>query len=245
MALTTAIFNLIALTAIGYALWVRRITWTCRWEIAVTLGITLDGVGLFLTTPAGQGTVGRALRTVTGQTYLATTLGHLCIVASAAALSYSLLSRLSTDDGLHRSFTRWVKRPTVTAALVLLAVFSLGNLGSSGLERLETVWTHFYWIVLAVTLTYLFGYAGIALWHLRRYPRHRVVANLYLVACGSGLIATTARLAWLLPAESTDSASMIAVMFGSLWLTGFAVGAAVSWKRKTSEFKTLRAVVAA
>ena len=43
MALTTLIA--ITLCCIAWSLWIRRVTWSSRWEVAATLNIALQGAG--------------------------------------------------------------------------------------------------------------------------------------------------------------------------------------------------------
>ena len=46
MALATLIA--ITLGCIGWSLWIRRVTWSCRWEVAATLNIALQGLAVIL-----------------------------------------------------------------------------------------------------------------------------------------------------------------------------------------------------
>ena len=41
----------ITLMCITWSLWIRRVTWGCRWEVAATLNIALQGVAVFLMSP--------------------------------------------------------------------------------------------------------------------------------------------------------------------------------------------------
>ena len=49
MALTALI--VITLASISWSLWIRRLTWHCRWEVAATLNIALQGCAVALMSP--------------------------------------------------------------------------------------------------------------------------------------------------------------------------------------------------
>src|SRR3954466_4853995 len=56
MALATLIA--ITLSYADWSLWVRPVTWTCRWEVAATLNIALHGAAVFLMSPFASETIG-------------------------------------------------------------------------------------------------------------------------------------------------------------------------------------------
>src|SRR5215216_5687612 len=55
MALATLIA--ITLTCIGWSLWIRRVTWSSRWEFAATLNIALQGGAVLLMSPWASATL--------------------------------------------------------------------------------------------------------------------------------------------------------------------------------------------
>lgn len=241
---TIAIINTLTLASIGWSIWVRRITWTCRWELTVTLGITLDGIGLLLTTVA-KPVANRLLHSMIGIWNVSTIFSHICFVSSACLIAYSLLSRLATDDDLHRMFTRWVKRPATLAVIAMMAVFTAGDIGAQAAAlTYPTPWVFAYRAIVFATMIYLLGYACVALLTLRRYRRHRVVADLYLVACMCGMVSCLVRLAYLptMP-DRPQFGDLLAVGLSTLWLAGYALTASWSWRRKTQEFRRVRDVV--
>ena len=65
MALT--ILLLITLASVLWSLWIRRVTWHCRWEVAATLNIALQGFAVALMSPLASETVGVAHHTVIWQ----------------------------------------------------------------------------------------------------------------------------------------------------------------------------------
>ena len=52
-----ALAALIAITTgcIAWSLWIRRVTWSCRWEVAATLNIALQGAAILVDVTAGVG----------------------------------------------------------------------------------------------------------------------------------------------------------------------------------------------
>ena len=61
MALATRIA--ITPCCVGWSLWIRRVTWTCRWELAATLNSALRGAAVFLMSPFASETIGHWLHT--------------------------------------------------------------------------------------------------------------------------------------------------------------------------------------
>ena len=70
MALATLLA--ITIACIGWSLWIRRVTWTCRWEVAATLNIALQGLAVLLMSPLASETVGHWLHALTGKPILVT-----------------------------------------------------------------------------------------------------------------------------------------------------------------------------
>jgi hypothetical protein len=124
---------------------------------------------------------------------------------------------------------------------VLLATFSIGSgariYRADFFEVPTDFWLSAYWLLLCGTLIYLLGYGSRALLVLRKDPRSRRVANIYLVASASGIIACTVRIVTacvpvLQPIESGTVVWFFACMCGA----GFALTSAQSWRIKTKWF---------
>ena len=62
-----AILIAITLLCIAWSLWIRRITWSCRWEVAATLNIALQGLAVLLMSPWASETIGHVLHDLTGK----------------------------------------------------------------------------------------------------------------------------------------------------------------------------------
>ncbi len=101
-----AITFLIALTlaSVAWSLWIRRVTWRCRWEVAATLNIALQGCAVALMSPAASATLGVTLHDLTGKWNLEDYLGHDCYIVAASAIVYNALGRLADDAALQKSF---------------------------------------------------------------------------------------------------------------------------------------------
>ncbi len=49
--MSIGVLIVITLSCITWSLWIRRVTWGCRWEVAATLNIALQGLAVFLMSP--------------------------------------------------------------------------------------------------------------------------------------------------------------------------------------------------
>ena len=167
---------LIAVTvaSISWSLWIRRVTWHCRWEVAATLNIALQGCAVALMSPPASATLGVALHHLTGKWNLEDYLGHDCYIVAASAMVYNALGRLSDDDAMQKSFKQYVERPATLCIPLLLATFSVSNGAKFYLadffEMPTDFWLNMYWLLLGGTLTYLLGYGMRALLVLRNDP---------------------------------------------------------------------------
>ncbi len=172
MALTALIT--ITLASIAWSLWIRRVTWHCRWEVAATLNIALQGCAVALMSPLSAETLGVALHRITGEWNLQNYVGHDCYIVAASAIVYNAVGRLADDDALQASFKQYVERPATLCIPLLLATFSL-SYGSKTYARdffeLPTdFWLTVYWVLLCGTLAYLLTFGSRALLVLRQGP---------------------------------------------------------------------------
>jgi hypothetical protein len=236
-----AVLITVTLVCIAWSLWIRRVTWSCRWEVAATLNIALQGVTVLLMTPLASETLGHWLHAITGMWNLEDYIGHDMYVVAASAIVYNALGRLQDDNAMQTTFKQYVERPATLCIPLLLATFSLGNgaaIYSADFFELRTdFWLSTYWILLCGTLIYLLGYGSRALLILRRDPRSRKIANIYLAASVSGILACTVRIVTVLvpslqPVENGTLVWVFACMCGA----GFALTSAYSWRIKTKWF---------
>jgi hypothetical protein len=239
-----ALTFLIALTlvSVGWSLWIRRLTWHCRWEVAATLNIALQGCAVALMSPAASATLGVALHRLTGKWNLEDYLGHDCYVVAASAIVYNALGRLSDDATTQRLFKQYIERPATLCIPLLLATFSLGNgakIYRADFFKVPTdFWLDIYWLLLCGTLIYLLGFGVRALLALRKDPRSRRIANVYLVASVSGILACAIRIstAFITPLQRLEGGSLV-WFFACLCGAGFALTAAHSWRQKVKWFQ--------
>lgn len=235
-----ALAMLLAITIVlmGWSLWIRRMTWSCRWEIAASLNIALQALAVLLMSPLASQTLGPLLHRLTGMWNVEDYLGHDAYVVAASAIVYNTLGRLQDDDVLQQTFRQYVERPATLCIPILLATFSM----SAGaaiyhpdfFELHTDIWLTAYWVVLCGMLLYLLGFGARALLILRRDPRSRWTADVYLIATASGMLACTVRIvtACVPTLQSTTSALLVWAFACSCGVV-FAMAAAQSWRSKT------------
>jgi len=149
----------------------------CRWEVAATLNIALQGAAVFLMSPFASETIGQALHRLTGTWNLEDDIGHDCYIVAASAIVYNALGRLQDDHALQEAFKQYVERPVTLCIPLLLATFSVGN--GAAIYRPDffdvptDFWLSTYWLLLCGLLIYLLVYGSRALLILRlsRWPR--------------------------------------------------------------------------
>jgi hypothetical protein len=232
----------ITLASIAWSLWIRRVTWHCRWEVAATLNIALQGCAVALMSPLSSETLGVALHRITGEWNLQNYVGHDCYIVAASAIVYNAVGRLEDDHALQASFKQYVERPATLCIPLLLATFSLSG-GSKAYARdffaLRTdFWLSVYWVLLTATLAYLLVFGSRALLVLRKDPRSRNIANAYLVASASGVSACAVRMvSAVIPALQGPVATGLIWLFACGCGAGFALTSAQSWRQKIRWFQ--------
>ncbi|HEX7426678.1 MAG TPA: hypothetical protein VF328_06830 [Mycobacterium sp.] len=239
MALATLLA--LTITCIAWSLWIRRVTWTCRWEVAATLNIALQGAAVLLMSPLASETLGHWLHDLTGKWNLEDYIGHDCYIVAASAIVYNSLGRLQDDNAMQRSFKQYVERPATLCIPLLLVTFSVGNgariYKPDFFDVPTDFWLNLYWLLLCGTLIYLLGYGIRALLVLRKDPRSRTIANFYLVASASGIMACLVRIttAYVTPVQALEGGNLV-WFFACLCGAGFALASAHSWRIKTKWF---------
>lgn len=236
-----AVLIAITLLCIAWSLWIRRVTWTCRWEVAATLNIAFQGGAILLMSPLASDTVGRALHAVTGMWNLEDFVGHDLYIVAASAIVYNAVGRLQDDHQMQRAFRQYVELPATLCIPLLLAAFSLSsahNVYARDFFASPTDgWLSLYWVILGGILIYLLGYGARALLVLRKDPRSRRIANVYLVACASGIIACIIRImSAVFPAFLAWERGVFVWVFACACGAGFALSSAHSWRIKTRWF---------
>jgi hypothetical protein len=236
-----AILISVTLACIAWSLWIRRVTWSCRWEVAATLNIALQGATVFLMSPLASETLGHWLHALTGMWNLEDYIGHDMYVVAASAIVYNALGRLQDDHAMQTTFKQYVERPATLCIPLLLAAFSLGNgarvYQADFFELPTDAWLSVYWLLLCGTLIYLLGYGSRALMVLRKDPRSRTIANIYLAASVCGIMACVVRIVTaLVPALQPIENGTLVWVFACMCGAGFALTSAHSWRIKTKWF---------
>jgi hypothetical protein len=236
-----AVLITVTMACIAWSLWIRRVTWSCRWEVAATLNIALQGATVFLMSPFASETLGHWLHALTGMWNLEDYIGHDLYVVAASAIVYNALGRLQDDHAMQTTFKQYVERPATLCIPLLLATFSLGNgaaIYQADFFQLPTdAWLSAYWLLLCGTLIYLLGYGSRALLVLRKDPRSRTVANVYLAASVSGMMACVVRIVTaLVPSLQPIENGTLVWFFACMCGAGFALMSAHSWRVKTKWF---------
>lgn len=239
MALASLI--VITLGCIAWSLWIRRVTWSCRWEVAATLNIALQGLAVLLMSPLASETLGQWLHAMTGMWNLEDYIGHDCYIVAASAVVYNALGRLQDDHSLQTSFKQYIERPATLCIPLLLVTFSVGNGAAvyrpDFFEVPTDFWLNMYWLLLCGLLIYLLGYGARALLVLRKDPRSRHIANVYLLASASGIAACAVRIttAYVTPLQTIEGGTLV-WLFACGCGAGFALTSAQSWRLKTKWF---------
>jgi hypothetical protein len=201
----------------------------------------LQGLAVLLMSPIASATLGHWLHALTGKWNLEDYIGHDCYIVAASAIVYNALGRLQDDHHMQRSFKQWVERPATLCIPLLLATFTLGNgariYKPDFFEVPTDFWLNTYWLLLCGTLIYLLGYGSRALLVLRKDPRSRRIANVYLVASASGILACVVRIitAYVTPIQALEGGTLV-WFFACMCGAGFALASAHSWRIKTKWF---------
>ncbi|WP_029115541.1 hypothetical protein [Mycobacterium sp. URHB0044] len=239
--MTLTVLIAITTACIAWSLWIRRVTWSCRWEVAATLNIALQGVTVLLMSPFASETLGHWLHALTGKWNLEDYIGHDLYIVAASAVVYNALGRLQDDHAMQRTFKQYVELPATICIPLLLATFTLGNgahvYAADFFDVPTDIWLTIYWLMLCATLIYLLGYGARALLVLRKDPRSRRVANVYLIASLSGIMACLVRVVTaLVPSLQSLEKGTLVWIFACLCGAGFALTSAHSWRIKTKWF---------
>lgn len=227
------------LACVTWSLWVRRITWHCRWEVAATLNIALQGAAVTLMSPFTSATIGRWLHSLTGHWNLEDYLAHDCYIVAASAIVYNCIGRLGDDDIMRRRFAWAVEKPATICIPLGLAFFTVGNGAHIYQPDFFDVptdgWLTGYWTIVCGTLLWLLIYSHCALSKVGRDPRNRQMSIAYRIATSAGIIACTVRLVTAyIPSLQLREGGNLVWIFACLCGAIFAVASAYSWSRKVT-----------
>jgi hypothetical protein len=223
-----------------WTIWERRWTLfapTLRAKVSertMTSWLLCTVIGLFLMTPLSEDSIGWALHAVTGQWNLDDYFGHTLIIGAAGDFGINVGCRLHMPiEHVLESFRRNFLMPYTVIVPVMLFLF----VHSPNADRRQPDmmaaptdwWLDFYWTLLAGFLIYIFRGTMIGLFYLRRDPRNRHTATIYIAACAAGIFGCTVRIAttWL-DINCADCMWWVSCVGGAT----IAYAAAASWRAK-------------
>lgn len=223
------------IATIAWSLWVRRLTWTCKQELAATMNIALQGGAVILMSPMASATAGHWLHSWTGMHNLEDLIGHDLYVVAASSIIVDALYRLDVD--LNEKFRKFVELPATVVIPGLITIFTAGDAVRAyraDFFRLPVTdtWMMAYWIALCGMLAYLLIYSLRALVPLWRERESRRIASVYMFATLCGVGACMARIFTAqLPLEDQDTmwASLMVWVPAALCGAIFAAAAGWSW----------------
>lgn len=238
MALAALI--ILTLASVAWSLWIRRVTFRCRWEVAASICILFQGLAVLLMSSPASATIGVLLHHVTGVWNLEDYLAGDCYIVSTAALAYrAVISISETDSDVQLAFRQYVERPATLCIPILLCAFlysdATGTYYSAFFDAPTDGWLKLYWFLLAGILIHLLVYGMWEFRVLHEDPRSRVVADLYLMASAAGIMACAARgVSVFVPTiPGLDGATWLLACGGAI---GVALASAYSWQRKLRHF---------
>jgi hypothetical protein len=230
--------TVVVLLAVGftiYSLWVRRITWSCRWEISATMTVAAMGLGMLLVCNAINPFMDATLYQVLHWRNIENLLGHVCMVFAAAGAVYVASSRVVRETKRARILRIWVDIPAALSVIAMVATFAAGQATQLPSLYTDNIWMLAYQNIVASAVIYLLAVAAKMLLIVRRDPRHNPTANIYLWACVAGICGFGYRAIAITYFAPTPHTSLVAVGLIGLWVAGFAAAAAGSWQRKTRQ----------
>ena len=228
----------------GWCLFVRRDTWQCKLSRALTISVALTAAGVVLTSPMITVFDRDLLLGTVGVQHFDDYVGHVCFLAALCIIAYALLARSVPDRQVRKLMRCRVEYPTAAAAVAMLATVTASPRLRSSNKLSQDFFEvpcggvlHMYWTIYALILLYLLGYMARLLWSLRRDPRSRLTAHLYLVACVLGMIGALA--------EFLNTWHHF--IDGDMWLfltapaVALSIAAALSWRRQRRQLAGTRA----
>ena len=146
----------VQLLATAWALWVRRGSWSSRWDAPLTASIALQTIGAVFDTPwpAWQIAVSR----VFGGPHVGTVVANLCYLAAALLAVIAVYSRLLPDHWATAVINTRFLQPVFAAVTLMIVAFNLSSATASGspLVHLYFIprdgWLTLYWVIYCLTL---------------------------------------------------------------------------------------------
>lgn len=203
-----------------------------------TVSLLLQLLALFLTSSVASATVGRGLHAMFGYWNIEDWMGHCLYLGACALLVVNVHSRLNfTLDEIRARFRQRFELPMTVIAPVLLALLMQSphtdRYWSALTDSPTGCWLNFYWTLLCAFGIYLLGRSVEGLLILRRDPRNRRTAMVYLFACSAGIIVCVVRVVSAWAGEDFSHWYWFVQCAASL---AFAEASRSSWRRKVEWF---------
>jgi hypothetical protein len=190
--MTQSALTALALCFCGGAIWVRRKSWRIRWDRALTMSFLFQGLGFALCAPAMSRYLEPALFRITGVAHLRDFFGHVLFICAICGVIYACACRLVPDRELESVLYK-IEFPGAIAGGTMLAAITLShNLSREPRPDFLDVpcdfWLRVYWLTYGAIVMYLLCFVVRLLWVLRRDPRSRLTADLFIIASGLGVV---------------------------------------------------------
>jgi hypothetical protein len=129
---------------------------------------------------------------ISGVAHLRDFFGHALFICAICCIIYACACRLVPDRELESVLYK-IEFPGAIAAGTMLAAITLShNLSHETAPDFLDVpcdfWLRVYWLTYGAIFIYLLCFLARLLWVLRRDPRSRLTADLYIIAAGLGLV---------------------------------------------------------
>jgi hypothetical protein len=133
-----------------------------------------------------------ALFRITGVAHLRDFFGHVLFICAICGVIYACACRLVPDRELESVLYK-IEFPGAIAGGTMLAAITLShNLSREPRPDFLDVpcdfWLRVYWLTYGAIVMYLLCFVVRLLWVLRRDPRSRLTADLFIIASGLGVV---------------------------------------------------------
>ncbi|TXI55491.1 hypothetical protein [Mycolicibacter arupensis] len=233
-----------ALAACCYALWVRRDTWSSRWDSSPSrILVFIVGAGVLMS-PVGWGFLDPILHGVLGVWNVSGLVAALCMFGAVVSMSGHVVTRLSDQDGARRLERRYITTPLRFVLPLTIVVYFIADRGQAQYQDVFATrgpWFTVYWALICGSALYLFWFTGRLLLALRNDPRSTASANRYLVWIALKTAAMSYQLISVLDGSTFTLPTWIGAGAASL---AFAYAAAQSWRARADWFTPVRPNIA-
>ncbi len=232
-----ALANVVAVSLAAWAVWVRRVSIGAPWDVGITVGVALYGLGSTLESPWPQ--MAAASFALTGKYYLLPVLGNISYLAGTAIGLKSFYIRLMPDDEISPFMKTWIA-PVVAVAAAAMLLCAIASPATSGMPAATLYgvppdgWLRMYFITYFLSVTALLWAAIFGGWRLRRHPRPGAVVPLMVIAA-LGSLACLGHLVAILTVGNHPLVAVLALGGGYLATAFTALVAGVFWRRRITD----------